>query len=110
MPRIFDSDMADLIHEEAKQKGIDLKLGESVTGFSGKDRVESVKTDQHTYSTDFVLLAIGVLANTQFLQGTGIHLNPRGGYFSEPIYGNVTEKYLCSGRLRDGFSSDKTEG
>ena len=100
---IFDSDMADLIHEEAKQKGIDLKLGESVTGFSGKDRVESVKTDQHTYSTDFVLLAIGVLANTQFLQGTGIHLNPRGAILVHPYMETSLKNIYAAGDCATDF-------
>ncbi|WP_068676702.1 FAD-dependent oxidoreductase [Oceanobacillus sp. Castelsardo] len=76
--KIFDEDMAKLIHEEAKKNGIELILGESVGGFSGKDRVESVMTDKKSYDTNFVLLAIGVQPNTSFLKDTGIHMNDKG--------------------------------
>ncbi|WP_163972003.1 CoA-disulfide reductase [Oceanobacillus halotolerans] len=75
---IFDKDMASHIHEEATKHGIDLKLGESVEGFSGKKRVEKVLTDKSSYETDLVLLAIGVRPNTGFLKDTGIHMNGQG--------------------------------
>lgn len=76
--KIFDEDMAELIHDEAQKNGIELILGESVESFSGKDRVESVKTDKQSYDTDFVLLAVGVRPNTSFLKDTGIHMNEQG--------------------------------
>ncbi|MFD1349668.1 CoA-disulfide reductase [Oceanobacillus caeni] len=76
--KIFDEDMAELIHEEAKKNDIELILGESVEAFLGKDRVEAVKTDKRSHDTDFVLLAIGVQPNTSILKDTGIHMNEQG--------------------------------
>jgi len=76
--KIFDKDMAELIHEEAKKNDIELILGESVEAFLGKDRVEAVKTDKRSHETDFVLLAIGVQPNTSILKDTGIHMNEQG--------------------------------
>ncbi|MUK90345.1 CoA-disulfide reductase [Ornithinibacillus sp. L9] len=78
LANIFDLDMAELIHEEAKKNGIELILGESVEGFTGETRVESVVTDKQTYQTDLVLVAIGVRPNTRFLNDTGIHMNKQG--------------------------------
>lgn len=75
---IFDSDMADLIHEEAKQKSVELKLGESVEGFLGNQQVDTVITNKKSYQTDFVLIAMGVQPNTNFLKDTGIHRNQQG--------------------------------
>ncbi|MBR7553082.1 CoA-disulfide reductase [Allobacillus sp. GCM10007491] len=100
---IFDSDMAELIHEEADRKNIDLKLGESVVGFSGDERVNTVKTDKNEYSTDLVLLAIGVLANTQFLQGTGIHLNPRGAVLVNPYMQTSLKNIYAAGDCATDF-------
>ncbi|MFC0016052.1 MULTISPECIES: CoA-disulfide reductase [Allobacillus] len=100
---IFDLDMAELIHEEAKRNGINLKLGESVTGLTGTDRVEGVKTDKNTYKTDLVLLAIGVLANTQFLQGTGIHLNPRGAVLVNPYMQTSLKNIYAAGDCATDF-------
>jgi NADPH-dependent 2,4-dienoyl-CoA reductase/sulfur reductase-like enzyme len=72
LANIFDPDMAELIHEEAKKNNIELKLGESVEGFIGGQEVEFLKTDKGQYETDLVLVAVGVKPNTSFLEGTGI--------------------------------------
>jgi NADPH-dependent 2,4-dienoyl-CoA reductase/sulfur reductase-like enzyme len=72
LAKIFDTDMAELIHEEAVKHNIVLKMGESVEAFGGSDNVESVKTDKGEYETDLVLVAVGVKPNTSFLEGTGI--------------------------------------
>jgi NADPH-dependent 2,4-dienoyl-CoA reductase/sulfur reductase-like enzyme len=72
LAKIFDKEMADLIHEEAEKHNIILKMGESVEGFIGNDHVEYVKTDKGEVETDLVLIAIGVKSNTSFLEGTGI--------------------------------------
>lgn len=72
LAKIFDPDMAELIHEEAVKQNIVLKMGESVEAFGGSDKVESVKTDKGEYETDLVLVAVGVKPNTSFLEGTGI--------------------------------------
>ncbi|RKQ37969.1 CoA-disulfide reductase [Oceanobacillus halophilus] len=75
---IFDEEMAELIHDEARKEGIELILGESVQGFSGDGRVESVHTDKQSYKTDFVLIGIGVQPNTNMLKDTGIYINGQG--------------------------------
>src|SRR5690606_17609289 len=75
---IFDQDMASLIEEEARESGIQLILGESVKAFAGNKRVEKVITDKHSYQTDFVLLAIGVRPNTNFLKNIGLHMTTKG--------------------------------
>jgi NADPH-dependent 2,4-dienoyl-CoA reductase/sulfur reductase-like enzyme len=72
LAKIFDPDMAELIHEEAVRQNIVLKMGESVEAFGGSDHVESVKTDKGEYDTELVLVAVGVKPNTSFLEGTGI--------------------------------------
>ncbi|MFC7322096.1 CoA-disulfide reductase [Halobacillus campisalis] len=73
LAKIFDEDMAEFVHEEAKRNGVKLALGESVEGFEGSDKVEGVVTDKTRYSADHVLLAVGVSPNTSFLEGTGIY-------------------------------------
>ncbi|MBT2683365.1 CoA-disulfide reductase [Bacillus sp. ISL-37] len=78
LAKIFDSDMAELIHEEAVKHNIVLKMGESVEAFGGSDNVESVKTDKGEYETDLVLVAVGVKPNTSFLEGTGIKTSVNG--------------------------------
>lgn len=78
LAKIFDTDMAELIHEEAVKQNIELKMSESVEAFGGSDHVESVKTDKGEYETDLVLVAVGVKPNTSFLEGTGIKTSVNG--------------------------------
>ena len=78
LAKIFDTDMAELIHDEAVKHNIVLKMGESVEAFGGSDHVEFVKTDKGEYETDLVLVAVGVKPNTSFLEGTGIKTSVNG--------------------------------
>lgn len=75
---IFDREMSELIHEEARKNNVDLRLGESVEGFIGNQYVEYVKTDKGEIQADLVLIAIGVRPNTSFLEGTGVVLGVNG--------------------------------
>lgn len=76
--KIFDEDMAEIIRQKAKEKGIKVILNEEVKEFKGNKRVEEVITDEQSYKTDLVLLSIGVKPNTEFLKNTDIHLIDKG--------------------------------
>lgn len=84
LAEIFDPEMAKLIQTEAEKQGINVILDESVQSFSGRDRVEAVKTDKGNYQTDLVLLAIGISPNTDFLKKTGIHMLGNGALIVNP--------------------------
>jgi NADPH-dependent 2,4-dienoyl-CoA reductase/sulfur reductase-like enzyme len=74
----FDSDMAVHIKEEAEKQGIAVHLEESVTALKGDGGVREVITDKATYKADLVLIAIGVVPNTDLLEGTGVHKGVKG--------------------------------
>jgi|SRR5690625_5289 len=76
--KIFDSDMAQYIHDEAIKHDIELVVNESVTDLNGKDAVTSVETDQSTYSTDLVVISTGIDPNTAFIKDTGINTGIKG--------------------------------
>ncbi|MFT4415610.1 CoA-disulfide reductase [Fredinandcohnia humi] len=71
---IFDNEMSELIHQEAKKHNVKLRMGESVEGFIGNQFVEYIKTDKGEIKADIVLVATGIRPNTSFLDGTGIVL------------------------------------
>lgn len=75
---IFDEDLAEKIHDEAKTHGVELRLNESVKGFKGENYVSHVVTDKGDIKADVVIVATGIKPNTSFLQDTGIHLHPNG--------------------------------
>ncbi|WP_353893909.1 CoA-disulfide reductase [Proteinivorax hydrogeniformans] len=70
----IDSDMAGVIAEHLKEKGVNVCSGEKVESFQGEKAVESVKTDKGTYHADMVIMAIGVSPNSQLAKNAGIKL------------------------------------
>lgn len=78
LAKIFDEDMAELIHEEAEKQNIKLSFNESVEGFKGEEFVDCVVTDKGEHKTDLVLVAVGVSPNTTFLEDTGVYVGLKG--------------------------------
>ncbi|WP_100374196.1 FAD-dependent oxidoreductase [Bacillus sp. FJAT-45037] len=75
---IFDDEMAELIHAEAKENGVEIRLKEEVKSFKGNGTVDAVVTDQGEISCDMVIVAIGVQPNTDFMTNTDVHLHSNG--------------------------------
>lgn len=78
LAKIFDEDMASFIHDEAKKYHVEVVFNEEVQSFTGEKRVNTVITDKGSYSTDLVILAIGVHPTTGFLKDSGIETIKNG--------------------------------
>lgn len=78
LAKFLDQELAQHVHDEAKKQGIEVLLNTSVDSFEGDTRVEHVVTDQGTFDTDLVIVAVGIKPNTQFLKDTGIALAKNG--------------------------------
>jgi NADPH-dependent 2,4-dienoyl-CoA reductase/sulfur reductase-like enzyme len=109
LAKIFDPDMAELIHEEAVKQNIVLKMGESVEAFGGSDIVESVRTDKGEYETDLVLVAVGVKPNTSFLEGTGIKTSVNGAIQVNAYMQTSIEDIYAAGDCATQFHRVKEE-
>ncbi len=73
----MDDDMANILAAYLEERGVTIRVGESVEAFPGGESVEKVKTDKGEIPADFVLLSIGVTPNTEFTGGSGVELGPR---------------------------------
>lgn len=78
LAKIFDSDMASLIHEEADKHGISVYTNEKVEILEGEEWIECVKTDKASYPSDLVLISTGIRPNTKLIEGTGITSGIKG--------------------------------
>lgn len=76
--RVFDKEITDLLEEEIKNHGVDLRLNEYVTGLEGSDKVTGVITKSGTIPADIVIIATGVKPNTEFLKDTSIEVLQNG--------------------------------
>ena len=75
---ILDYDMATLVHNKLRSKGISLKLGGDVIGFEEKEQLQVLLKDDEPISTDMVLMAIGVSPETTLAKKAGLELGIKG--------------------------------
>ncbi len=76
--RVLGEDIGQLCAELHREHGVDLRLGVGVEHFVGgpEDRVTGVVlTDGSTVDADVVVVGIGVIPNTEWLEGSGLELD-----------------------------------
>jgi NADPH-dependent 2,4-dienoyl-CoA reductase/sulfur reductase-like enzyme len=93
----MDEDMAEILTEYLTDKGVEVRTGESVKGFTGKDKIESVVTDKGEIPADFVLLSIGVLPNTEVAAECGITLGAKNAILADRKMGTNIEDIFAAG-------------
>ncbi len=72
---IFDRDMAAWLHTEMRQNGVNLVLNARVNSFLTDDHsIHTRLPDGRTFSSDFVILAIGVHPDTHLAKAAGLAL------------------------------------
>ncbi|MBQ1616162.1 MAG: FAD-dependent oxidoreductase [Ruminococcus sp.] len=76
----IDFEMAQLLHENIRQNGVSLYLGDGVAAFEDNGNDVTVKLQSgKTVNADLVILAIGVRPNSALAKDAGLSLNQRGG-------------------------------
>ena len=76
----LDFEMAQLLHENLVQNGVELHLGDGVSTFNDTgDKVDITLKSGKTVSADLVILAIGVRPNGEIAKAAGLETNARGG-------------------------------
>ena len=75
----FDADMASFIHSEMRKQGVKLALGHTVEGFAENGNgVDVLLKDEKPLHADMVVLAIGVIPDTQLAKEAGLELGIKG--------------------------------
>ncbi len=73
LARVLGDDIGKVYAQIHRDHGVDLRLGEGVTGFEGSDRVESVVGSSGTrYPADLVVIGVGIQPNVELASGAGI--------------------------------------
>ncbi len=76
----LDAEMAALLHENIRQHGVDLHLGDAVASLQENETDVTVTLNSgKQVKVDFVVLAIGVRPNSQLAKQAGLELNEKGG-------------------------------
>ncbi|PIE68668.1 MAG: pyridine nucleotide-disulfide oxidoreductase [Deltaproteobacteria bacterium] len=79
LPGVVSPTLAAMAHKQLRDNGIALYLSEKVTAIEGQGKVERVVTTQRTLETDLVILATGVLPNTELAKEAGLSLSEATG-------------------------------
>ena len=76
----LDYEMAQLLHENIVENGVELILGDGVESFADTgDGVDIRLKSGKTVGADLVILAIGVRPNGELAKAAGLKMNERGG-------------------------------
>jgi NADPH-dependent 2,4-dienoyl-CoA reductase/sulfur reductase-like enzyme len=86
LPAILDFEAGAYVEKHLREKGINLLLGQRVTGFEGDGQgwVDKVITEKTELETSLALLAIGVKPNTGLAEDAGLKIGATGGIAVNP--------------------------
>ena len=93
--QVFDKEITDVLEEEIKAHGVNLRLEELATEFVGKTKVEKVITNKGEIEADLVIIATGVRPNTSFLKDTDIEMLGNGAIIVDE-YGRTSVEDIYS--------------
>ncbi len=76
LERVLGAEMGRVCAEVHVDCGVDLRLGVGVESITGTDRVEQVVlTDGARLDADVVIVGVGVIPNTEWLEGSGLEID-----------------------------------
>ncbi|MCX5779844.1 MAG: FAD-dependent oxidoreductase, partial [Firmicutes bacterium] len=85
----LDRDMAAIVHQYIKKKGIQLHLNSQATAIEGPGKVAAVRlADGSTIEAQMVILGIGVRPETGLAKAAGLAIGSTGGI--------LVDEYLCT--------------
>ena len=76
---MLDADVAEPVHESLEKRGVTLRLGTRVEGFTGTDRVEAVQTTDGEFPCDAVVVCLHKLPSAHLGAAAGLELGTTGG-------------------------------
>ena len=78
LPDMVSPTLAGMAQHHLEEKGLVLDLNDEVLRFEGRERVERVVTRKQTLEADLVIVAVGVLPNSELARRAGLELDPSG--------------------------------
>lgn len=95
MPNL-DDDIVYYLERELGRNNIDLRLRARISNIEIKDDKYIIHLNDEMQEFDYVIVAAGVMPNTEFLESSGIALNERGFIITdEYLRTNLDNVYAC---------------
>lgn len=78
LPNVVSKNLAHMAQHHMEENGIGFLLSERVERIEGKGTVERVITDKRSIQTDLVIMAVGVVPNSELAEAAGLDVSPTG--------------------------------
>ncbi len=72
LSNVLDKEISDYLETKMAEAGVMAMTGVSIESIGGNGKVEKVMTSKRPIKADAVVLAMGIKANTEFLEGSGV--------------------------------------
>jgi NADPH-dependent 2,4-dienoyl-CoA reductase/sulfur reductase-like enzyme len=96
-PLLFDRDESRFLTDRMVAHGVEVLPDHEVRALEGDGTVAAVETDHGRYDADLVVVAIGVAPNTEWLKGSGLELDDKGGIVVDDMLTTSAESVLAAG-------------
>ena len=74
----YGKEVADRVCDHLRDKGVQLYTGEQVEGFTGEDRIESVRFGDTELATDLAIVGVGVKPRVDLAKEAGVKIGSTG--------------------------------
>lgn len=79
LPGIISYNLAKMVQYHLEENGVSVYFNEKVVRIEGKQRVEKVVTDNRTLEADMVIIAAGIIPNSDLARSAGLNISSKGG-------------------------------
>jgi len=79
LPGIISHNLAKMVQCHLKENEVSVYFNEEVVRIEGKQRVEKVVTSNRTLDADMVIIAAGIIPNSDLARDAGLEISPKGG-------------------------------
>lgn len=96
LPVMLDKDMADIVHKNLEEKGLNIIVGKGAEEFLGAEKVTGVLVGGKQIPADIVVVATGIRANVELAKNAGIAIGERRGIKTDMrMQTNVKDVYAA---------------
>jgi len=79
LPGIISYNLAKMVQHHLEENGVSVYFNEKVVRIEGQQRVEKVVTNNRTLEADMVIIAAGIIPNSDLARSAGLKISPNGG-------------------------------
>jgi NADPH-dependent 2,4-dienoyl-CoA reductase/sulfur reductase-like enzyme/rhodanese-related sulfurtransferase len=79
LPGIISYNLARMVQCHLEENEVSVYFNEEVVRIEGKQRVEKVVTGNRTLDADMVIIAAGIMPNSDLARSAGLKISPKGG-------------------------------